>query len=706
MKIKNLLTQLRQRRVTRVAAIYAAAAWALVQVADVTFHRIGLSDHAVTMVLVLAITGFAPALALTWLFSTTANEIEQFSAADPDGEIEWLNLTPIRAAAIAATLLLLLLVSYSYLAYLEDRDPHPISPPLGTKPTTVGTDEPRDRPVDNGRPSIAVLPFVNFSEVTDMDYFGDGLAEEILNLLSKLNELNVAARTSSFYFKDKNFDIATIARHLGVRYVLEGSVRHSGNRIRVTAQLIDARNGFHLWSDTYDRDPGNILSVQDDISKDVVKSLKLIISPMSEDFLEHESNVDPRAYEFYLRGRDYLRQPRDTQVLQNAEKMFTKAVSISPEYSDAFAGLCDTLLLQYSADHGNYRFTDAEQACQRAQTLDKTSSAVYISLGNLYLASGQFALAEREFNNALLLKPNAVDAHLGLAETLKTEGKYALAKKTLATAIELEPNNWAATMAMGRYLFDVGRVDASIHYFERINDLMPESNAAANNLGSAYFTLGQFEEAAAAWEKALLGTPMAAVYANLGSSYFFLGRYDDAAENYKKALELAPESFENWGNLADAYRASASVSGALGIGADNIGANRTDDARAAYEKAIALAKQHLKINPSDAVATAALAHYLGCVGKRQEALENIELARQLAHNDMLVYYFSATALCALGEQQQALDAVRVALSLGYPAHMVDADAGLSSLKETAGYRAVLDGQSRQHTNFSDEGYTP
>jgi tetratricopeptide (TPR) repeat protein len=386
--------------------------------------------------------------------------------------------------------------------------------------------------------------------------------------------------------------------------------------------------------------------------------------------------------------------------------MFRKAIEKSPDYTDAFAGLCDSLLQQYSADLGKDRFIAAEQACQRAQNLDKTSSAVSISLGNLYLASGQFALAEREFNNALLLQPTAVDAHLGLAATLKAEGKYALAEKTLAAAIALEPNNWAAAMAMGRYLYDVGRVEESIPHFERINDLMPESNAAANNLGAAYFTLGRFEEAAAAWEKALLGTPMAAVYANLGSSYFFLGRYDDAAKMHQKALELAPESFENWGNLADAYRASASVSGAVDVGTENLGANRAEDARAAYEKAIVLAKQHLTINPSDAVAIAALAHYLGCVGKQQEAIENIALARQLAHSDMLVYYFSATALCALGEPQQALDAVRGAVSLGYRTHMVDADAGLYCLKETADYRAVLDRQSHQPTNFSDEGSTP
>jgi len=701
MKLKSLLTQFRQLHIYRVAAIYVAIAWALMQVADLTFPIIGLSENAITMMLVLALAGFLPALALSWLFGVTPGGIEQPSPTDTNGEIEWLHLTPTRAVGIAATLLLLLLVAYFYLQRLSENQLSLFSEESATEAVTLVAPGRRTAIEDNGRPSIAVLPFLNFSEVAEMGHFGDGLAEEILNLLAKLNELSVAARTSSFYFKDKDFDIPTIAQHLGVRYVLEGSVRHSGSQIRVTAQLIDASNGFHLWSETYERDPSNIFSVQDDISNEVVESLKLIISPKSRDLLERRLIVDPGAFEFYLRGRDYLRQPRDTLALQNAEEMFTKAVTLSPDYSDAFAGLCDTLLQQYSADRGKDRFTAAEQACQRAQTLDNSSFAAYIALGNLYLASGQYALAKREYNRALSLKSTAVDAHLGLAELFKVEGKYALAEQTLTTAIELEPNNWAASMAMGRYLFDVGRVDESIRYFERIDDLMPESNAAANNLGSAYFLLGRFEEAAAAWEAALRGEPMATVYTNLGSSYFFMGRYDEAAQIYQKALELAPESFEIWGNLADAQKASATQSGATGAGATDAGRARATEAGNAYEKAILLAKQHLEINPSDAVAIASLGHYLACVGRRKDAMENIDLAGQLAHNDMMVYYYSATALCALGQEEQALEAVQFGLSLGYPAHMVDADAGLACLKQAPGYKAVLAERSRQSTKMSE-----
>jgi serine/threonine-protein kinase len=209
---------------------------------------------------------------------------------------------------------------------------------------------------------------------------------------------------------------------------------------------------------------------------------------------------------------------------------------------------------------------------------------------------------------------------------------------------------------------------------------------AANYLGAAYFLLGQFEKSAAAWEKASRGEPDAELYANLGSSYFFLGRFDEAVTFYRKALDLAPESFENWGNLADAYRYSPT---------------QADLAPAAYERAIELAHRHIRINPSDAIAIAALGHYQACLGMREQSRKNVDLARQLAQKDMFVYYFAATALCALDEQDEALSAVHRALSLGYPVHMVEADAGLSSLKALPEYRAAFTESLSQETKFTE-----
>ncbi len=185
-------------------------------------------------------------------------------------------------------------------------------------------------------------------------------------------------------------------------------------------------------------------------------------------------------------------------------------------------------------------------------------------------------MAEREFNRALSLNATAVDAYVGLAETFVSQEKYPLAEQTLVRAIELQPKNWATLMAMGRYLFHVGRVDESISYFQRVDELLPESRVASNNLGAAYYLKGRFAEAAAAWEEALGGSTNTNVYLNLGSSYFFLGRFDDAAQMYQQALELAPEHFEVWGNLGDAYRYSK---------------NQAELADAAYRRAIELAEQ-------------------------------------------------------------------------------------------------------------------
>jgi TolB-like protein/Flp pilus assembly protein TadD len=684
MTIKQVLAQLQHRGVTRVATLYAAAAWALLQVADVLFPIVGLGDNAITLVLLLACAGFPLSIALAWVFDLTPGGLVETASETLNTERFHLTLPGI--AAVIASLVLILLVGYLYLERLGS-DSLSLFKEVSDSP---GRPEESYPAATDGRVTIAVLPFVNFSDSPDMGYFGDGLAEEILNLLAKLGELNVSARSSSFYFKDKNVDIPTIGRHLGVQNVLEGSVRHDGNRVRVTVQLIEAQNGFHLWSETYDRDMVDILNLQVEIAAEVASNLQLVLSTESRELLKRDLTIDPYAYDYYLRGRDYLRQPRVEQTLHYAKQMFVKAVELAPDYADALAGLCDTLLFQYSAKKERNIFIAAENACLQAQSLDSHAPAVHVALGNLYRDSGQYALAEREFNRALSSNATAVDAYVGLAETFIAQEKYPLAEQTLVRAIELQPKNWATLMAMGRYLFNVGRVDESIGYFQRIDDLLPDTKLASNNLGAAYYLLGRFGEAAAAWENALGSSPNTNVYLNLGSSYFFLGRYDDAAQMYQQALELAPEHFEVWGNLGDAYRHSK---------------NNRAHADAAYRRAIELAQLHLQINSADAVAIAALAHYQASTGDRAKALENIGLAAELAQHDMFVYYFSATALCALDEPEQALELIHRALSLGYPSHMVRADIGLSRLRALPGYEAVLTQQGRESNQVS-EGDTP
>ena len=228
MELRQFVTELKSRKVYRTAAVYSAGAWALLQVADVLFPVVGLPDWSVTAVLLLAAVGFPLALVLSWLFELTP-EGKGGVRIEADGDGGTMPVSRI----IEFTLIILLcgLVGYLYIGRLTE--------PAGdnTLPDVAET-------------SIAVMPFVNLSAEKEMEYLGDGLAEEILNLLARLTELNVAARTSSFYFKDKDVDIQTIGRHLGVANVLEGSIRYAGDRVRVTAQLIKAGDGFHIWSET------------------------------------------------------------------------------------------------------------------------------------------------------------------------------------------------------------------------------------------------------------------------------------------------------------------------------------------------------------------------------------------------------------------------------------------------------------------------
>jgi TolB-like protein/Tfp pilus assembly protein PilF len=506
-----------------------------------------------------------------------------------------------------------------------------------------------------------------------MEYLGDGLAEEILNLLAKLNELNVAARTSSFYFKNKDVDIKEIGSRLGVGHVLEGSVRHQSGKVRVTAQLIDSSNGFHLWSETYDREASDLLALQDEIAGQVVETLQILLSTESRETLSSRGFVDPLAYDYYLRGQSYLRLPMSESNVEFAVELLGKAVDSNPEYADAYAGLCNALLGLYSMDLDPDNFERAEVACHRALTLDRRAATVYIALGNLYRSSGQYAQAVAEFDRALEVRPSSAEAHLGLAETYLENNQPELAQQSYASALELQPKYWRALMGMGDFWFTSGEVDKAIPYYERIIELMPDSESALNNLGAAEFMLGRYQRAESAWQRSLELDPSSVAYSNLATSLYFQGQYENSLPLYHKAVELAPEDYELWGNLGDAYRHSE-------LGAEM--------ARPMYENALKLAKKRLQVNPADTDTLAQMAHYAASVGDKLAAMDYIDRANPEKSKDMVVRFNAATAFAAMGRREQALDFLEGALELGYPTHIAVADANLGALQDMPRFQAL------------------
>ncbi len=657
MDIRRFLAELKGRGVYRVAAIYAAGSWALLQVADVFFPIVGLPDWAITTVLAAAALGFPVAIVLAWIFEITPQGLVETDATGAN--FGRLHLSLARLVELGLLLALVSLVGFLYVERLTLQEQ--------VAEATSGH--------SNGRPSVAVMAFENMSDDPSAEYFGDGLAEEILNLLARINELNVAARTSSFYYKGKDIDLREVGEKLGVGHVLEGSVRRSGDRVRVTAQLIEMNTGYHIWSQVYDRDYSDSFRIQDDIARQVVGSMQVFLSDSSADILNDRPDVDPQAYDYYLRGREFLRQSAGSENLDRALALFRKSIELDDEYAEAHAGMCDAQLALYRNEMDPQQFRNAEMACAEAISLDRAALPVYVALGNLYRLSGEYGASEVQIRKALDINPRAVSALESLALTLHADNRDEQAEASLREAIQAQPKNWHSYLTMGNFLFDTGRFDEAIPYYRRISELIPDHAGALNNLGAAHFMLNQFDEAAAVWTRSLEIEPTAAAYSNAASSLFFSGRYKEAVDMYHKAVELAPENFEFWGNLGDAYRFTDGLQ---------------ELAEPMYRNAIKLASEHLEINPSDAITLILVAHYYAAVGEREEALQYHARATALAPDSMFVYYNSAILLSTLGEQDRALSALTRAIELGYSRDLIYADAGLAALRSDERFQDAVE----------------
>ncbi|MEM9315276.1 MAG: tetratricopeptide repeat protein [Pseudomonadota bacterium] len=649
MDIRRFLADLKTRGVYRVAAFYLAGCWALLQVADVAFPLVGLPDWAISSLLMAAAIGFPIALCLAWLFDLTAAGIAETDAVAEDGSIL---LTPARVVEISVVATLALLVGYLYMERLST--------------TGRGLFGEGGSDVTNERPAIAVMPFANLSDDPSADYLADGVAEEILNLLSSLGELDVAARTSSFYYRGQDVDLREVGRKLSVSHVLEGSVRRAEGRVRVTAQLVDTDSGFRLWSEAFDRAYDDSFRIQDDVARQVVGNLELMLSERSQQILEDRPELDPDAYDFYLRGREYLRSSPGPEGLSNAITLFTRATSLDEGYANAWAGLCDAHLERYRRGFNPDDFAAGETTCGVALSLSGDAPAVFTALGNLYQVSGRLEEAENQFSQALHLDASNSAALLGMARNYKLDGRVGNAESTYLSAIQAHPNYWPAYMGLGGMLYSLGRFDEAIPYYEHVTSMVPDHAKAFNGLAATHYLLGNFDKAAEAFAHSLDLEPNALAYANSGSTLFFLGRYEEAIEMYQQAVGLSPDNFENWGALGDAYYSSEG--------------NTHELAAPTYAKAVRLAMERLQINPLDAQTLALLAHYQARLTEREAALESLEKALELAPEDMYVHYNCALAYATLGEQANALAMLKKAVGLGYAPKLVGLDVGFSSLK--------------------------
>ena len=334
------------------AGLYLVGAWLVVQVVDTVFPAFGLPAWALRGVILLLAIGFLPALMFAWIFELTPQGISLESEPGPDG-----SAAPRTARRMNLSIAVVLLLGLAWFGVARHFD----APP-GAVGSVEAASQALPPGVADGEKSIAVLPFVDMSQAGDQAYFSDGLSEELLNQLAQVPQLKVIARTSSFSFKDRHVDIATIAKALGVAHVLEGSVRKSGNRLRVTAQLIRTSDSTHLWSQTYDRTLAGVFELQDEISGEIVSALKVELLPHQQ-VGNTQRTSDTEAYEAYLRGMEANRGAGEADN-RRAVAAFEQAVALDPGYANAFAALA--LAYNVSGDYAGSADARVEQGRKAA----------------------------------------------------------------------------------------------------------------------------------------------------------------------------------------------------------------------------------------------------------------------------------------------------------------------------------------------------
>jgi len=448
---------LKDRKVIRVGIVYVIVGWLLMQVGEVTFEALGLPPWALTLLIVIVLLGFPLALVLAWAFEVTPEGIRKDSAG-----------TTAEA---------------------------PREPP----------------PFDLSAPSIAVLPFEDMSEHGNQGYFCEGIAEEILNSLCKIPGLRVAARLTSFQCSGMDLDVADIGRKLQVQTVLEGSVRKSGDRLRITAQLVKTADGYHLWSRQFDRGLEDILEIQAEIAESIADTLSVTLRQQSASI---QQPVDSRAYDFFLRGQSYFGRQTLIDTIY-ARQMFEQALEIAPEFGRAWAGLAYT----YGYEQLYFNATDvnrdeALRTSHKALELAPDLPEAYVASGLAHCMVQAYRAADEAFEKAQELDESNFEAWYYQARSKVHEGKLDEAARLFERAAEVRPEDFQSVLLLQQVYHSLGddkralaKATEGLRRARAVLELKPDDNRALNLGAFALVRLGQREEALQWMEASIYHAP-------------------------------------------------------------------------------------------------------------------------------------------------------------------------------------------------------
>ncbi len=444
-------------------------------------------------------------------------------------------------------------------------------------------------PVKELQPSIAVLPFVDMSPQKDQEYFCDGMAEELINALTKIEKLQVASRTSAFQFKGEAHDIHEIGKKLKVQTVLEGSVRKARNRLRITAQLVNVADGYHLWSEKYDRDMEDTFAIQDEISLAIVDKLKVKLLGAEKENLVKRYTDDIEAYNLYLRGR-YFWSKRTEQGLKQGIEYFKKAIKKDTHYALAYAGLADSycLLCSYHILSPGESIPRAETAAKRAMEIDDSLAEAFEALAHVrILCDWTWSESEQEFKRAILLNPNFATARQRYSLLLTVMGQLDEAMVQIKEAQELDPLSLIINTDVALIFYIARQYDKAIEQSRSVIDMDPNFGVAHFVLGLAYEQKKRYKEAIQELQQGISTSGGITVMTGaLGHTYALSGNTDEALTVLNELKELSKRRFVSPYSIATIY----------------IGLGEIDQAfewlqKASELRSVWLIHLHLKVDP-------------------------------------------------------------------------------------------------------------
>lgn len=499
-RIRRFFDELRRRKVLRVGVMYLIGSWAAIEVASVVFPELMLPDWSVRLLIVLAAFGFPFVVVLAWVFDITPEGVQR---------------TP------------------------------PVTAP----------EAPAIRPPAPGQ-SLAVLPFRNIGGDQENEYFCEGLAEDLLIVLSRVRGLRVAARSSSFAFRDHSSDVRTIGEKLNVASILEGSVRKSGNQLRIAVRLVDTANGFQRWTEVFDRELGDIFRIQDEISRAVYDALNVEVYGAERPRIDPGTR-DTDAYNLYLMGRHQFHK-RSEESLQSALRFFRQATERDPSFALPYTGLADAYSLLSNSGEGYGRMPLEESIAlatpmvERALALEPRLAEAHASLGFLNRLRQDYDGAERALRKALELNPDYPMAHIWLGLTLYDQRRLRDARAEFARACEADPLSPIAGSNMGYAHLKFGEFDAAREQFQRVIEIAPEFPVPYSGMAEIERRLGRPEAARQWWERAMRVNPNRAYYP---TCIALLSLDQDDVEGAQRSLHRAEQLSPNHPSVVRAHMA-------------------------------------------------------------------------------------------------------------------------------------------------------